>query len=68
MKKEIKEFDYAGDILKLLKTGALLTTKAGEKINSMTIGWGTLGIVWGLLNESFPCNAKHDLAYERSTK
>lgn len=47
MKKEIEVFDYAGDILKSLKTGALLTTKAGEKINSMTIGWGTLGIVWG---------------------
>ena len=47
MKKEIDVFDYAGDILKSLKTGALLTTKAGGKINSMTIGWGTLGIVWG---------------------
>ncbi len=47
MKKEIEVFDYAGDILRSLNTGALLTTKAGEKINSMTIGWGTLGIVWG---------------------
>lgn len=47
MKKEIEVFDYAGDILKALKTGALLTTKEGNKVNSMTIGWGTLGIVWG---------------------
>lgn len=47
MKKAIEVFDYAGDIVKALKTGVLLTTKAGDKVNSMTIGWGTLGIVWG---------------------
>lgn len=47
MSKEIEVFDYAGDILKAVKTGVLLTTKAGGRVNSMTISWGTLGIEWG---------------------
>ena len=47
MKQEINAFDYAGDICKAMKRGILLTTKAGEKVNSMTIGWGHIGIEWG---------------------
>lgn len=46
MKKEIDVFDYADEILKAVKTGVLLTTKSGEKVNAMTISWGTLGIEW----------------------
>jgi flavin reductase (DIM6/NTAB) family NADH-FMN oxidoreductase RutF len=46
MKKEIKVFDYANEIMKAVKTGVLLTTKVDDKVNSMTISWGTLGIVW----------------------
>lgn len=46
MKKEIEVFDYANEILKAVKKGSLLTTKVGDKINSMTIAWGTLGIEW----------------------
>ncbi|WML33487.1 flavin reductase family protein [Clostridium sp. OS1-26] len=46
MKKEIQVFDYANVIMKALKTGVLLTTKADDKVNSMTISWGTLGIEW----------------------
>ena len=46
MKREIKVFDYAAEILKTLQTGVLLTAKAGERVNSMTISWGTLGIEW----------------------
>lgn len=46
MKKEIEVFDYANEILKAVKKGALLTTKVGDKINSMTIAWGSLGIEW----------------------
>ena len=37
----------ANDILKAVKTGVLLTTKADDKVNTMTISWGTLGIEWG---------------------
>ena len=47
MKKTINAFDYAGDICKSMKKGILLTTKAGDKVNTMTIGWGMLGIEWG---------------------
>ena len=47
MKKEIAVFNYADDIMKAVETGVLLTTKAGDKVNSMTISWGTLGIEWG---------------------
>ena len=47
MKRQINPFDYAGDICKALPKGILLTTKRGEEVNSMTIGWGTLGIEWG---------------------
>ena len=47
MKKEIEVFDYANEIMKSIKTGVLITTKAGDKVNSMTISWGTLGIEWG---------------------
>jgi len=46
MKKEIKLWDYAGQILEGVQKGALLTTWADGEINTMTIGWGTLGIEW----------------------
>lgn len=49
MKKEIQVFDYANEIMKAMKTGILVTTKDGDKINSMTVSWGTLGIEWGKL-------------------
>lgn len=46
MKREINPFDYAGEICKALPGGILLTTKRGEEVNSMTIGWGCIGIDW----------------------
>lgn len=46
MKKEINVFDYAGDIAKAMNAGILLTTKMDGKVNTMTIGWGMLGIEW----------------------
>lgn len=46
MKKTVDAFDYAGHICKVMKKGILLTTRAGETVNTMTIGWGTLGIQW----------------------
>lgn len=48
MKKKINVFDYAGDIMKALDKGVLITTKADGKVDSMTLGWGTLGIDWSL--------------------
>ena len=47
MKRKIELWDYAGRILSMLEKGALLTTKADGKVNTMTIGWGTLGVEWG---------------------
>ncbi|WFA08803.1 flavin reductase family protein [Tissierella sp. Yu-01] len=47
MKKEIDVFEYASEIMKAVETGVLLTTKADDKVNCMTISWGTLGIEWG---------------------
>lgn len=59
MKKSIDAFDYAGHICKSMKKGILLTTGAGEKINTMTIGWGKLGIEW---------NRPVFIAYVRETR
>ena len=47
MKKEINAFDYAGDICKALPKGILMTTKTGDYVNTMVIGWGHIGIEWG---------------------
>ena len=47
MRKSVNVFDYAGTICKAMKKGILLTTKFEGKVNTMTIGWGMLGIEWG---------------------
>lgn len=47
MKKKIDLWEFAGTILEKIGKGALLTTAADGKINTMVIGWGTLGIEWG---------------------
>ena len=47
MKKHIDPFDYAGEFAKYMGKGILLTTKGSTGVNTMTIGWGTVGIEWG---------------------
>ena len=47
-KKPINAFDYAAEITKATPKGILLTTKSGSHLNTMTIGWGTLGTEWGI--------------------
>jgi len=47
MKRKIDIWEYAGTILSETGKGILVTTKANGQVNSMTIGWGTLGIEWG---------------------
>ena len=47
MKREVDLWEYAGKILEATGKGVLLTTKCEGKVNTMTIGWGTLGIEWG---------------------
>ena len=47
MKKEINAFDYTAQITHAMQHGGvLLTTKAGDAVNTMTIGWGTMGVEW----------------------
>ena len=58
MKRYVDPFDYAGQICKAMKKGILLTTMANGQVNTMTIGWGVIGIQWnkpifiGLVRES----------------
>ncbi len=46
MKEKIEITDYANTITKVLPKGVLLNT-SGDKFNSMVIGWGHLGTLWG---------------------
>ena len=59
MKKSIEAFAYAGHICKAMKKGILLTTKVDGKVNTMTIGWGKIGIEW---------NRPVFIAYVRETR
>ena len=59
MKELVDVFDYAGNICKSMKKGVLLTTKAGDRVNTMTIGWGKIGIEW---------NRPVFIAYVRETR
>ena len=47
MKKEVNVWDYAGQIMEHINSGILLTTKADGQVDTMTIGWGTIGVQWG---------------------
>lgn len=59
MKQSVDAFDYAGHICKAMKKGILLTTKSGDTLNTMTIGWGKIGIEW---------NRPVFIAYVRETR
>ena len=59
MKQQIDAFAYAGHICKAMKQGILLTTKSGDRVNPMTIGWGKIGIEW---------NRPVFIAYVRETR
>lgn len=41
--------EYAPQVIKQLQgAGAFLTVQSGDKLNTMTIGWGTIGYIWRL--------------------
>ena len=46
MKREVNVWDYAGYIMEDIGKGILLTTQAEGRVNTMTIGWGILGVQW----------------------
>ena len=48
MKEAIEPLAAASHLLQALPGGILLTTRSGQRINTMTIAWGMLGIDWGL--------------------
>ena len=39
--------DHGSEMIAALGKGAYLTTCSGGKVNTMVIGWGTVGILWG---------------------
>ena len=47
MKQKINLTDYAERIMEAIPEGILLNTN-GDKFNSMVIGWGALGTIWGI--------------------
>ena len=46
-KEKVNIFDYADKITKAFHPGILLNT-SNEKFNSMVIGWGHIGVIWGM--------------------
>ena len=44
--KDLNYMAIAEDAIKRIKKGAFLTVKAGNKLNTMTIGWATFGFIW----------------------
>ena len=44
--KQVTFDTYADKIMPIIKRGAFLTTKVGDKVNTMTIGWGQIGVIW----------------------
>ena len=48
MIKEVAFQEYSSTVLETISKGAFLTTNAEGRSNTMTIGWGSIGIMWGL--------------------
>lgn len=46
MKQFVDALEYAGHICTSMKKGVLLTTATSGTVNTMTIGWGKIGIEW----------------------
>jgi flavin reductase (DIM6/NTAB) family NADH-FMN oxidoreductase RutF len=44
--KDLNYMSIAEDNLKKIRKGAFLTVKAGNQLNTMTIGWATFGLIW----------------------
>lgn len=38
--------ENAEEMMERIKKGAFLTVKAGDMLNTMTIGWATIGFIW----------------------
>ena len=47
MYENIKFNEYADKMLNQLQKGVFMTTKKGDKVNTMAIAWGSISFVWG---------------------
>ncbi len=45
--QEFDVFERAGEIVKAIPNCVYITTRAGDRTNTMAIEWGTLGNLWG---------------------
>ena len=48
MFKEVNFNDYSKEALEQINNGAFLTVKSGDEVNTMTIGWGNIGVIWSM--------------------
>lgn len=46
--KPIRYNEFMQETLAQLPRGAFLTVRAGEIVNTMTIGWGLIGLMWSI--------------------
>lgn len=46
--KTVPYNEYLKEAMEQLPKGAFLTVKDGERLNTMTIGWGNIGYIWRL--------------------
>jgi flavin reductase (DIM6/NTAB) family NADH-FMN oxidoreductase RutF len=46
MSKEVSFNEYATKAIDIISKGAFLTTAHAGKTNTMTIGWGSIGVIW----------------------
>ena len=44
--KKVEYMSVADQVINQIKKGAFLTVKYGSDLNTMTIGWATIGLVW----------------------
>jgi flavin reductase (DIM6/NTAB) family NADH-FMN oxidoreductase RutF len=44
--KNLDPLNFTGKTISQIRKGAFLTVKEGDKLNTMTIGWATIGYVW----------------------
>jgi flavin reductase (DIM6/NTAB) family NADH-FMN oxidoreductase RutF len=44
--KDVDYMNVADDALNRIRKGAFLTVKSRDRLNTMTIGWATFGVVW----------------------
>ncbi len=56
---DIKYNEYSDKMFEQLEKGAFMTTKVNDKVNTMTIAWGGINVVW---------NKKVFVAYVRYTR